>query len=334
MPWPHYHRGMILLAIVTTLLLEQVWPLAPRNPALESLQRWAQGVARNVDAGTANHAWLAWALAVGAPTLGVAAIHAALLWLAGWPLALLWTIAVLYFSLGFRQFSHHFVAIRDALELGDEARARQLLARWQQVDESGIARGELVRLVLEHSVLAAHRHVFGVMLWFCLLEVLGLGPAGAVFYRQAGALARDWQRDGRAPEAGASAALADATQAAWRWIDWLPARTTALALAIVGSFEDAIDAWRRHADWFDNANDGVILAAAAGAVGVRLGRRPVRASVAQPVGDATMGSTPGDELPGEAPSVAHFARVVGLVWRMVALWLLLLALLTVAHVLG
>jgi adenosylcobinamide-phosphate synthase len=31
--------------------------------------------------------------------------------------------------------------------------------------------------VIEHSVLAAHRHVFGVCCWFCLLEVLGLGPA-------------------------------------------------------------------------------------------------------------------------------------------------------------
>ncbi|MEZ5606893.1 MAG: CobD/CbiB family protein [Burkholderiaceae bacterium] len=325
---------MILLAIVTTLLLEQVWPLAPRNPALEALGRWAQGVARNVDAGASQHAWLAWTLAVAGPALGVAAVHAALLWLAGWPLALLWTIAVLYFNLGFRQFSHHFVAIRDALELGDEERARQLLAQWQQVDESSIARNDLVRLVLEHSVLAAHRHVFGVMLWFCLLEVLGLGPAGAVFYRQAAAVARHWPLDGSAPEAGVSAALAGAAQAAWGWIDWLPARSTALALAIVGSFEDAIDAWRRHADRFGNANDGVILAATAGAVGVRLGSMPARVPPAPPMGDVVMGAGQPDDLPGEAPSVAHFARVVGLVWRMVALWLLLLALLTAAHVLG
>lgn len=326
---------MILLAIVTTLLLEQVWPLAPRNPVLDALRHWAQAVARNVDAGAPQHAWLAWTLAVLGPTLAVALVHVALTWLAGWPLALLWTIAVLYVSLGFRQFSHHFVAIRDALEVGDEERARQLLARWQQVDESSIARGELMRLVLEHSVLAAHRHVFGVMLWFCLLEVVGLGPAGAVFYRQAGALARDWRASGSSSsDAPVSAALADVTQAAWAWIDWLPARCTALALAIVGSFEDAIDAWRRHADRFGNANDGVILAAAAGAVGVRLGAMPARAAPGQPLGEVALGTSPDDALPGEAPSVLHFARVVGLVWRMVALWLLLLALLTVAHVLG
>ena len=96
----------------------------------------------------------------------------------------------------------------------------------------------------------------------------------------------------------------------------------------MGSFEDAIDAWRRHAGQFANANDGVILAAASGAVGVRLGSVSVRAPGPLAI------DGPADALPGEVPSVAHFARVVGLVWRTVALWLLLLALLTVAHVLG
>ncbi len=319
---------MIFLAIVITLLLEQVWPLAPRNPVMAGLLQWARAVARNVDTGAAQHAWLAWGVAAGLPALGVAAVNALLAWLGGWPLAMLWAIAVLYAMLGFRQFSHHFVAIRDALEVGDDERARQLLAHWQQVDVSSIARPDVARLTLEHSVLAAHRHVFGVMLWFCLLEVLGLGPAGALLYRQAEAMSRAWRRDAGTQDAGVSAALAQTARGAWCWLDWLPARATALALAIVGSFEDAIDAWRRHADEFANANDGVILAAASGAVGVRLGAVALRSP-----GPLTAGG-PTDALPGDAPSVAHFARVVGLVWRMVALWLLLLALLTVAHVLG
>jgi adenosylcobinamide-phosphate synthase len=47
---------------------------------------------------------------------------------------MLWSVAVLYATLGFRQFSHHFTEIRDALEAGDETLARQLLAQWQRVD--------------------------------------------------------------------------------------------------------------------------------------------------------------------------------------------------------
>ena len=46
------------------------------------------------------------------------------------------------------------------------------------------------------------------------------------------------------------------------------------------------------------------------------------------------GALAGDGLPGEAARTPHFTQVVGLVWRTVALWLLLLVLLTLAHVLG
>ena len=105
-------------------------------------------------------------------------VHWLCLWLAGWPLALAWNVAVLYLTLGFRQFSHHFTGIRDALDAGDEERARQLLARWQQVDASALPRSEIVRHVIEYSVLSAHRHVFGVLAWYSVLSMLGLGPAG------------------------------------------------------------------------------------------------------------------------------------------------------------
>jgi cobalamin biosynthesis protein CobD/CbiB len=61
----------------------------------------------------------------------------------------------------------------------------------------------VLRHVIEHALLAAHRHVFGVFFWFVLLSALGLGPAGAVLYRMAefaaatGPTARRWKRAGR-----------------------------------------------------------------------------------------------------------------------------------------
>jgi len=106
----------------------------------------------------------------------VGGVHVLLSWLGGWPLALVWGGAMLYLTLGFRQFSHHFTGIRDALEMGDEERARSLLAQWQYVDASAVPRSEIVRHVIEYSVLAAHRHVFGVLAWFCIGALLGLGP--------------------------------------------------------------------------------------------------------------------------------------------------------------
>lgn len=328
---------MILLAIVIALLLEQVRPITARHPVARRMQGWSRGVARNIDTGGRAHAWLAWALAVLAPALGVAAMHRVALWLGGWLLALLWTVAVLYLTLGFRQFSHHFTAIREALDLGDEERARALLAQWQRIDVARVPRSEVARLVLEQSVLDSHRHVFGVLVWFCLLAVAGLGPAGAVLYRQAERVSREWEHQLRTAEPAVSPVLAFVATLAWYWIDWLPARMTALGLAIVGSFEEAIDVWRQHARRFPNPNDGVILAAAAGALGVRLGGASLRPVPPDGLGGQTADAGLGlaaAELPGERPTPAHFGRMVGLVWRMVALWLLLLVLLTFAHVLG
>lgn len=327
---------MAFFAIAIALLLEQVRPLTADHPAVTGLRRWLRLIGRNVDAGAAQHGWLAWLLAVGVPTLAAAGVQWFATWLVGWPLVLVWNVVVLYLTLGFRQFSHHFTAIRDALEAGDEERARRLLAQWQQVDASTLPRSEIVRHVIEYSVLAAHRHVFGVLVWFCIGAVLGLGPAGAVFYRNAEYAARYWRRKSQAADHPTSPALCAVADAAWHAIDWLPARMTALGFAIVGSFEDAIDAWRNHAMRFADRNDGVILAATAGAIGVRLGGASLRPLAADALGQPqpAPGSAAADGLPGEAPRTAHLTQVVGLVWRTVALWLLLLALLTLAHVLG
>ena len=92
-------------------------------------------------------------------------------------------------------------------------------------------------------------------------------------------------------------------------------------------FEDAIDVWRNHAMRVADGNDGVILAATAGAIGVRLGGASLRPLSADAVGQplSAPGAAAGEGLPGVAARTAHLTQVVGLVWRTVALWLLLLA---------
>src|SRR6195952_3491268 len=164
----------------------------------------------------------------------------------GGPAAMVWSVLVLYATLGFRQFSHHFTEIRDALESGDEPRARQLLALWQRVDASELPRSEIVRHVIEYSVLAAHRHVFGVLAWFSVLSALGLGPAGAVLYRLSEFVPRYWHHKNEALLQPVSGASQEVAMRAWRIVDWLPARITAMAFAVVGSFEEAIESWRNY----------------------------------------------------------------------------------------
>ena len=121
-------------------------------------------------------------------------------------------------------------------------------------------------------------------------------------------------------------------------MDWIPAHLTTLSFAVVGSFEEAIDGWRFHAQRFPNDNDGVVLAATAGAINVRLGGEALKAKPV-PHGsqeglemDADLGDSA--STPGVTPEVGHLRSVVGLVWRSVVVWMLLLALLTLARLLG
>ena len=121
-------------------------------------------------------------------------------------------------------------------------------------------------------------------------------------------------------------------------IDYLPSRLTAFGFAVVGNFEEAINAWRRDATLWKYPNEGVILASAAGAVGVQLGGNAApgvtpdrtRGFEAGPTEDAAAeGSTGGDP-----PQLGHLRSVVGLVWRSVVLWMLMLALLSLANLVG
>ena len=321
---------MSFFSLFLALVIEQARPLGSSHFLHQWLRRWADWVASHVDGGTKSQAWLAWTLLIGAPACLAILIHWVLAYFLGWFFAVAWNVVLLYVTLGFRQFSHHFTGIRDALNDGDEPLARQLLADWQQVEVNELPRNEIVRHVIEHSVLSAHRHVFGVFFSYALLSIVGLGPVGAVVYRIAEFAKRYWAQtptlaSNNLPEHRnwTSTSLQEVVTDSWHAIDWIPARATAMGFAIMGSFEDAMDGWRHHAEKFPNDNDGVILAATAGAINVQLG------------GAALQPELPGSSsTPGRPPELAHFAQVVGLVWRTVVMWLVLVALLSLANLLG
>jgi adenosylcobinamide-phosphate synthase len=323
---------MSFFAVLFALVLEQLQPL-PRGARLHQWARgWVEFVGRNLDAGQPRHARIVWAVAVLVPP-AAAALAYLIVRDFSVLLALALDVAVLYLTLGFRQFSHRFTAIRDALDRGDEAQARALLADWRHLDTTELPRTELLRHVIEQSLLAAHRNVFGVFFWFVMLSALGLGPAGAVLYRMAEFVARHGALRQPGLDAPVNARLADLVGQMFRLIDHLPARLTAAGFAVVGNFEEAVAGWRRDAGLWRHRNEGIILAAAAGAVGVQLGGGNPPGAGAEAVradgDDAASGSTP-----GVPPQLQHLQSLVGLVWRSVVLWMLLVALLTLANIVG
>jgi adenosylcobinamide-phosphate synthase len=319
---------MSFFAILLALVLEQARPLKSHNLVFASVARWTAWVARTFDAGTRHQAWITWGIAVIGPALLSMLVHWGLEFGLGWLFAVFWNVALLYLTLGFRQFSHHFTGIREALENGEENKARELLAEWQQVQVGQIPRSEVVRHVIEYSMIAAHRHVFGVFFWYVVLSIIGLGPVGAVVYRLTEFVQRKWPASSN-PNTLSSSVLCAVAARAWVAMDWLPSRMTALGFAIVGSFEEAMDGWRNHAQNFPEDNDGVILAATAGAINIRLGGASLASS-----DDAGSSASDSSSTPGRSPEIAHFAQVVGLVWRTVIMWLVLVALLTMANLVG
>ena len=329
---------MSFFAVLFALLIEQLKPLPRDNWVHETLMVWVRWTGRNFDAGAPHHTWVVWCVTVLLPSALVAAVHL-LIVRYSLLLALAFDVGLLYLTLGFRQFSHYFTDIRDALERGDENEARRLLAEWRHLDASELPRTEVLRHVIEHALLAAHRHVFGVFFWFVVLSALGLGPMGAVLYRMAEFSTRYWGYRLRNLDVPGNEALLALSQRLFSTIDHVPARLTAFGFAVVGNFEEAAASWRRDAALWQHPNEGVILAAAAGAVGVQLGGAaapgvtPDRSKTFTAGGEAGMADAQGSTA-GVPAQPGHLHSVVGLVWRSVVLWMLLVALLTLANVLG
>lgn len=327
-----YDHRMSFISVLFALLLEQARPLTPGNFIHVAMRAWVRWCTRSFDAGRSSHGWLAWSFSVLMPSLIALAIYWVVGVYVGWWLALLWSALVLYAALGFRQFSSHFTRIRDALVSDDDARATELMASWQQLEACQMPRSTLIAKVIEFSVLAAHRHVFGVLAWFSVLAAFGLGPTGAVLYRLSEFVVRYWLHKGNSLDQPVSHALRSNAQLAWALVDWLPARITAVGFAVMGNFEESVDAWRRYTQRPDASNDGLVLAATAGAVNIHLTGSTLNAE-RETMGQ---GAIPHDDISDTrpAPEMPHLAVVVGLVWRTVVMWIVLLALLTLARLLG
>ena len=307
---------MSLLSLIAVFLIEQLQPLDYRRVVADPVGTWADFIESRFNAGEYRHGVLAWCLAVLLPVVIVAVAYGLLYSLNplfGWVL----NVGVLYLTMGFRQFSHHYTEIQLALRLGDLERARHLLAEWQGISTYGLGSEDIARLSIEGALAASHRHVFAVVLWFVLLP----GPCGALLYRLS-AIVRDRWNTGNATR---QTDFSSFSRLVFGMIDWLPSRTTASAFAIVGDFEDAVYCWRTQPAQWPDRDLGIILAAGAGALGVQLGR---------PVVDGVEVSDRAELGLGDPADVDFMQSAVGLVWRATVLWMLLLFLLGLATLAG
>lgn len=336
---------MSFLSLLLALALEQWRPLVDRRAVFAPVSAYAGYLERQFDAGEAQQGAVAWLLAIVPAVLASWALFAALAAINP-VLGLVFNVAALYVTMGFRQHSHFFTAIHSALKDGDLDTARRLLGEWRGYPCDTLSASEVARLAIEGAFVAAHRHVFGVMFWFLLLP----GPSGAVLYRLALFLSHRWGGMARGGQPGptlepglSGADLIDAgelprrtqdngpgrfgefARRAFHALDWLPARSTAASFAIVGDFEDAVFCWRTQAARWPDPLLGIVLAAGAGALGLRLGMPIARGGVIEDRPEIGL---------GDGADTPFLDSVVGLIWRALVLWLAALLVVTVAAAFG
>lgn len=247
-------------------------------------------------------------LALLPPLLVVAlfqlALDKPLLGLAG----LLFAFAVLFYCWGPRDLDLDVDAIVAA---PDPAARREAAGKLAQ---TGVAPTLDAPSLVEAVFRNAQRRWFGVLFWFLLL-----GPFGAVLYRLS-ALACEEDAADLPPitRAGARRLLAV--------LDWPVAQLMTLALALAGDFDTVVGAWK------DNGGASLRFDAPFLAVA---GRASVRTELADEAMDyADHGVIAPGTLVAAMGELPELRDAMSLVWRILLLWMAVLALFVIAGWVG
>ncbi|AKC86294.1 hypothetical protein [Pseudoxanthomonas suwonensis] len=194
------------------------------------------------------------------------------------------------------------IDVEAALDASDPDTRRARLAQLAPEPGAAVVEGPVLPGVVVRSGL---RRWFAPLLWFLLL-----GPAGAVLYRLV-------ERAALADAAVLPADNAAGARAVLRWLEWPVAQLMTLALALAGNFDLVFRAWRAAGGDRWQADSGFLEAS---------GRAAVRGELAEEAEDYLREGQP---LP-VAGDLVELRDAMSLVWRMLLLWLALLALLIIA----
>jgi adenosylcobinamide-phosphate synthase len=298
---------MIFFSLLITLSLEHYRPLRQPLPHYVTYAQYARLLQDKLDGGESVHGLLAWSAAVLPLVLSVWLMET---WLTQWGslLGLAWSVLVLYHTMGFRYYSLIAEEIADKLRSGNLAEARQMLENWRGGEAADFSEHEVAALTIEQVFSHSHRQMFGVLFWFVLL-----GPAGAVLFRLSSILSRRWSES--------SPAFSQLAATSFHLINWLPARLTGLTYAVAGNFEDAMYCWRTQPHAWPETEESIVLAAGAGAMGVKLGQ-PLNVG-GQWIARSEIGLD-------EEPDADQIDSTISMVWRGLVVWLVIGLLVLVA----
>lgn len=284
-----------LIAVVVSLLLGHIVPSLPALRRYDWFIGWLHWLGRQTGGEWPNRIGLL--IAVGLPLLAVGAAQFLIddLWY-GLP-AFGFALLALLYAWGPRDLS---LDVEEVIEArGPEARRAAAVALFPEGGEPVVEGPTLVAAVFR----CALWRWFGVLFWF-----LVAGAVGALGYRLISLCAQGEAR--RSLPAG-QRGLARVSLAV---LNWPVAQLMTFALALAADFDRVLSAWR---DWHAQGarlDPGFLDAAA-------------RASVASELAEEDAYAVDG---PAQAPDLLELRDAMSLVWRILLLWLGVLALLVLA----
>jgi len=294
---------MSALALTLALLLDALLGEPRRAHPLVAFGGWARAIEARLYRDARGAGVAAWCMAVLPPVLAAWVLA---WWLPPW-CGVVFGAAMLYLAVGLRSLGEHAKPVAQALEGGDLVAARAAVGRMVSRDTALLDEPQVAAAATESVLENGSDAVFGALFWFLLL-----GAPGAVLYRLANTLDAMWgYRNARYGRYGWAAARIDDV------LNFVPARLTALSYALLGDFRRAWRCWRRQAPAWDSPNAGPVMAAGAGALGVRLGGAAPYEGVWEERPELGEGAAP------DANSIRRAMRLVrlGVVLWLVAIWL-------------
>lgn len=294
----------VLIAVILALVLGHAAPPLVQVRRYEWFRGWLDWLGRKLGAQGFHAGRFGLLLSLGLPLLVVGLLQA-LFDERGYGLpAFVFALLVLFYCWGPRDLDNDVDAI---VEAPDAERRRSAAAVLFEP-------GQDVRLDGPSLVGAVFRNAvdrwFGVLFWFVLL-----GPFGALLYRLAQLGATRSHGDALPLEHAATYVRLKSI------LDWPVAQLVTLGLALAANFDAVLGAWRRwHEEhgqrWF--ALDTGFLAAAACV--------SVDCEVAEELDETWSADVP----PPHAPALPALKDAMSLAWRILLLWLAVLALFVLA----
>ncbi|MFA6986245.1 MAG: hypothetical protein WC213_08565 [Arenimonas sp.] len=290
--------ALTLIAVVLALVLGHV------APGLIGLRRygwfvsWLQWLGRLFGGQSAWQGRFGLLLAVGVPVLLIAVVQFLLSdKFYGLPL-FAFALAALVYTWGPRDLDLDVDAVIEARDA--DARRVAAASLFPEGGEPVIEGPSLVEAVFR----CALWRWFGVLFWFLLL-----GPAGAILYRLVSLSAQGEAQRVLPPAQSEAARLFVAL------LNWPVAHLMTFGLALAANFDGVLAAWRDwHADGGVRLDIGFLGAAA-------------RASVVCELAEEDAYAIDG---PAQAPALLELRDAMSLVWRVLLLWLAVLAIFVVA----